>query len=121
MWDKKTHIGGISHFVKPRITDPVGATAVFGNVAVQTLVRTMCKYGIKESLEAQIFGGATCTAGDTRGALNAEIARAVLIKRGVPIASDDTGGNKGRKLLFDTQSGHVAVLKVHSLRQEDWS
>ncbi len=37
------------------------------------------------------------------------------------VASEDVGGKKGRKILFDTASGHVAVLKVHDLRREDWS
>ncbi len=26
----------------------------------------------------------------------------------------------GRKVMFDTATGHVAILKVHELRRDDW-
>jgi chemotaxis protein CheD len=49
-----------------------------------------------------------------------EIARKILREKGIAIASEDVGGSVGRKIVFDLATGHVAVLKVHKVRDEDW-
>lgn len=78
----------------------------------------MCPGG---NFEAQIFGGGELDTCDKTGEENVEIARKVLNKKGVNIVSEDVGGEKGRKILFDTDTGHVAVLKVYDVRDVDWS
>jgi chemotaxis protein CheD len=95
----------------------------FGDVAVPGLVAMMRDLGSRlEDLTAQVFGGATRTGtgGRTPGGRNAEVARRELAGKGIPVVSEDVGGVMGRKLLFDTQTGEVAVLKVHRLRDGDW-
>ena len=58
--------------------------------------------------------------GDVRGERNLELAEKVLAKRSISVSSRDVGGTKGRKIVFDGRTGHVAVMKVHKLRKEDW-
>ena len=48
------------------------------------------------------------------------VARRALSRRGIRVASEDVGGSLGRKIVFDTGSGQVAVLKVRNIRKSDW-
>ena len=54
------------------------------------------------------------------GRENIEIARKILSKRKISIISKDVGGEKGRKVVFNTDTNEIAVLKVDSLRDDDW-
>ena len=73
-------------------------------------------------LEAQIFGGAYNHEVSVKniGKDNIRIAKSILIKKQVRVVSEDTGGERGRKIVFNTTSGDVAVLKVQRIREEDW-
>jgi len=51
---------------------------------------------------------------------NVAIARSVLQKKGIAIVSEDVGGNMGRKVVFDTETGQLMTLKVHKIRDSDW-
>lgn len=120
LWDAKNKVAGMSHFKEPRTQNADNATAIFGNVSAITLICMMESSSPRGIFEAQIFGGAFIDPSDTKGPQNVAVAKKVLSSRNIPVVSEDIGGHKGRKILFDTQSGHVAILKVHSLRKEDW-
>ena len=121
LWEHGGTLAGMAHFLEPRVTDPLRATARYGNVAVSKLIQMARESSPAGALEAQIFGGAHPPGKeDKRGVANVEMARKVLVARGIPIVSEDIGGSKGRKLLFDSKNGHVAVIRVHHLRAEDW-
>jgi chemotaxis protein CheD len=51
---------------------------------------------------------------------NIEIARKILSKNRISITSQDVGGEKGRKVVFNTTTNDVAILKVDRLRDMDW-
>jgi chemotaxis protein CheD len=76
----------------------------------------------KKHLEAQIFGGAHNREISPKdiGRGNITIARKILAREGIRIVSEDVGGEKGRKIVFDTQANEIAVLKVDKLRKGDW-
>ncbi len=124
LWDKTRGIGGMNHFIYPETLEQSKATAQYGNVATLELVRMMIRAGAKkQDLTAQLFGGASRmqrTEEPTTGERNRLVARKVLEKAKVKIVSEDVGGSMGRKLIFDTSTGEVAVLKVHALRRDDW-
>jgi chemotaxis protein CheD len=42
------------------------------------------------------------------------------MREGIRVVSEDTGGEKGRKIVFNTGTNEVAVLKVDRLRKGDW-
>lgn len=115
--------GAMNHFRFPATTDPALATPIYGNVATAELIRMMLEGGSrKEDLIAQIVGGA-CPDPDREGSVgtqNVEAARHVLARGGIQIRSEDTGGQMGRKIVFDTGTGHTIILKVHRIRDEDW-
>ena len=123
MWDKRRKFGGMSHFLYPEIKEKSKATACYGNVAVPMLLKLMKDTGSrKKDIVAQIFGGGKLhdATKSNVGDENIAIARRMLEPKGIPIISEDVGGSMGRKILFDTASGQVAILKVHRIRQSDW-
>ncbi len=121
IWDKSSNIAGMNNFAEPSVYDGNKATARFGNVSMLKLVdmiKEKCPGGV---FEAQIFGGARIEQENgVVGEANVDMARKILKSKNILVVSEDVGGNKGRKIMFDTESGHVAVLKVHDLRKEDW-
>lgn len=120
------HHGGpqaaVTHFLHPAIYDPLRATARYGNVALPRAIAMLreCCGDPLAVLEAQIFGGAERFGTDERSQRNLEMARKILAATSVAIASEDVGGSKGRKVMFDAHTGHAVVIKVHALRESDW-
>ncbi|THB80629.1 MAG: hypothetical protein D3926_06210 [Desulfobacteraceae bacterium] len=123
IFDRKNRCGGMNHFQFPLMTVKGKTTPMYGNVATIALVKLMlARETKKKALEAQIFGGAFHSGISDKdvGSENIEIARRVLKKAGITIISEDVGGEKGRKIVFNTHTNEIAVLKVDSLRNVDW-
>jgi chemotaxis protein CheD len=123
LWDVEKKYGGMAHFLYPLTVDRHKATAQYGNVAVKCLVMMFLESGVKEqNLRAQIFGGALSPDRDcTRIAReNIQIARKILRSYHIGIISEDTGGNMGRKIVYNTHTNEAIVYKVNTLRQGDW-
>lgn len=120
LWSPSPPVAGMAHVVEPRAGDPTRSTPRFADAALPELVRMVRERGAGE-LEAQLLGGACLADGDRRGDENCRAASSILRRLGIPVASTDIGGTKGRKVVFDGASGQVAVVKVHSLRREDWN
>lgn len=123
IYDRENRIGGMNLFLFPQAENKKNATAMYGDAATAALIRMMIDSGSrKEHLESQIFGGAfNPDRMDTDiGETNIEVARKILTKYHIPVSSEDIGGKKGRKVVFNTGINEVAVLKVDSLRDEDW-
>lgn len=123
LFDCARKIGGMNHFPLPSTANPKEATARYGNVATLTLIGMMLEGGSNiKNLEAQVFGGAfkreTCAT--NIGLENIKVARKILARKRIPIASEDVGGEKGRKIVFDTSLNEVAVIKVDKIRKGDW-
>lgn len=123
LFDNKLKTGGMNIFLWPSVFEKNKATAQYGNIATRALIRMMLKNGSrKENLEAQIFGGAfnENVSHKDIGTLNVKIAKKTLKKERIPVTSEDTGGEKGRKLVFDTSTNEIAVVRVDNLRESDW-
>jgi len=54
------------------------------------------------------------------GQENIRIACRILAGEKIAVTSQDTGGSKGRKIVFSTHTNEIAVLKVEKLRKSDW-
>jgi chemotaxis protein CheD len=118
--DRKRNRSGCCHYAIPRPPRGAAPTPCHGSAAVLHLIRLLLEgNGRVGDLEAQVFGGGDLSS-RTLGRENAEIALAVLRKKGVHVASIDVGGEKGRKIIYNTESNQVAVLKVDRIRESDW-
>jgi len=123
IYDRKRGVGGMNHFQFPYIRDRKRTTPQYGNVATLALIRMLLDDGSKtKNLEAQIFGGAySCKfCSKNIGIENSMIARKILTGQRVRIVSEDIGGERGRKIVFNSKSNETVVIKVEKLRKSDW-
>ncbi len=111
--DKRLKIGGINHFMLPNWNGNDLASPKYGNIAIDKLVDKMKYHGSRlEDIQAKIFGGGDLL-GSTKensimiGERNIRVARMMLEEIGIPIIASSTGGKKGRKILFFTDTGEV--------------
>ncbi|SFM50441.1 chemotaxis protein CheD [Thermodesulforhabdus norvegica] len=125
LWDRKKQRGGMNHFLFPRAKNRSEATPVFGNASILALVKFFREDGSEiKNLEAQIFGGAVPEESSPEAAriarANVHIARTMLGRYGIPIVAEDVGGHKGRKVVFHSHNGDVAVIHADRIRKSDW-
>ena len=113
--------GGMCHFSAPKAKNHE-LTTQHGNGAILELARRMKSLDCRShELQAQIIGGASVPG--MKGCAsrpNIKIAERLLKKFGVKVVSTDTGGHLGRKVVFNTNTGELVVMKTANLRQSDW-
>lgn len=117
LFDKENGVGGINHFMLPYWQGNELASPKFGNVAMKKLLEKAIYLGADiKYLKAKIFGGAEVLNYQNChfkiGSKNLEIAKSFLRESEIPIISSDTGGNYGRKITFNTESGEVYSKKI---------
>ncbi len=123
LYDRKRRVAGINHFQYPYSETPRHGTARHGDAATLTLINMMLSAGAKRRhLRAQVFGGAYRPDLCSRdvGRENILVAKNLLRQKGIKTASEDVGGELGRKVVYKTAGNEVAVLKVERLRSDDW-
>lgn len=120
LFSPKKKVGGINHFSLPRRSSAEGETSDFryGDVAIQTLIAEMERLTgeTRDQFVAKIVGGADEVGGDkstlSAGPENVRAAEEALREFGIPVIGRDTGGARGRKILFHTESGRLQVAKI---------
>ena len=119
LYDKVRKYGGMNHYIMPVVSKGEEPTCKYGNVAMFTLLRSMLEYGSKiEDLTAQIAGAARTKCNFLSEQIadhNIHIARSMLHKYSIPVQYKNVGGNRGRKIIYDTDKNqmHVTYLKQH--------
>lgn len=116
LWDFKSKKGSMNHFIYPTWTGRGLATPRFGNVAMEFIYEKMISNGSRlEDIIAKIFGGARIyPSADTLtspGDQNVASAKKFLEKVNIPVIAEDTGGIRGRTVIFHTDTGDVFVKK----------
>ena len=112
LYDPVKKVGGMNHYMLPFWNGEGLPSPKFGNVAIKMLIDKMTKQGSKkDNLIAKVFGGAAVLETKRQvffiGERNISIAYELLEKENIEIVAASTGGNKGRKLLFNTFTGEV--------------
>jgi chemotaxis protein CheD len=114
LWDPRSRMGGINHFMLPFWNGEGLASPRFGNIAIMKLIEKMLELGAdRHNLQAKVFGGGDMLKATSAlmniGQRNIVLAQDMLRDERIPVISSDTGGKHGRKLLFNTQTGVVLV------------
>jgi len=115
LWDRKNMTGGMNHYLVPETVNK--ANSLQGGIeSTRQLIKSMlCTSGVK-NLEAAVFGGANRFFKEESflhvGRQNVEAARIVLAEAGIRIAQQDTGGEAGRKIYFNTCTGRIRMIKI---------
>ncbi len=123
LWDCQKERGAMAHFLYPSTDERSQASAQYGNVAIQYLIKLFLADGSKiKNLRAQVFGGAISPLGGCKriGPENVRMARQQLTRRRIPVVSEDVGGSMGRKIVYNTLKNEAIVYKVNHLRKGDW-
>lgn len=113
LWDTKLSIGGVNHFLLPLTTDAGKASSRFGDIATRTLLEMLQALGSKpQDLVAKIFGGSamfrrSSEAKLSLGEKNVQRALELMSAANIKVIAQDTGGSKGRRLVFHTDSGQA--------------
>ena len=120
--DRIKRVGGLAFCLFPRPRWGQKRTNYFADVAVTSLVKSLLGCDCyPEDMEAQLFGGASLNPWQRhRAAKVVKACRKTLQQFRINIASEDVGGNLGRKIVFNTHSGETAVLKTRKIRKSDW-
>ena len=117
-WDRANKQGAMAHVVLPECTPGRAPTPKFADVAVPELVENLKKKGANPTqLEIKLVGGAHMTPVGGPGMSlmrigdrNIEAVKAELKKLGLKAIAEDLGGNNGRTVRLDVESGRVTVV-----------
>jgi chemotaxis protein CheD len=118
--EARSRVAGLAHILLPDPSVARDATnaARFASTAVPLLVEDMRALGARGAIIAKLAGGASlfgtmlAAQGQQMGPRNVAAARAALASAGIPIVAEETGGNAGRSVVMDVQSGEMTVRSV---------
>ncbi len=125
IWDDKLGFGGINHYMLPLWNGEGLASPKFGNIAIEKLIHKMTSLGSnRKNLIAKIFGGADQFNSNAQsqykiGERNVKLAVDMLREEKIDIINFSVGGNKGRKVIFYTQTGEILMRYVQSGQQQE--
>jgi chemotaxis protein CheD len=118
LYDPGECIGGLVHCLLPqrRSNDPLNGAAKYVDAAIRLMVEDLRRGGADPNrLQAKVAGGANMfetefvTLINSIGVRNARSARETLLVLGIPLVSEEVGGNRGRTVEFDLATGRVLV------------
>ena len=118
LWDPAVAVGGINHYLLPANPGRGASDPRYGDMAMTRLLDSMVERGAAiRRLVAKIVGGASVlrafdNARKSIGDQNVAIAREFLERMNIHVAGDQTGGRRGRKLLFHTGDGTAWVKEI---------
>ena len=122
IWDPVLNFGGMNHHIHAKPFSKHDRTSQFGSIAIPHMIKLLIKMGaLKNNLKAHIVGGAqnSLMESSTIGKENIKIAEKILRANFIEIITMDTAGEMGRKVVFDSETGELAVYKVNNLRESD--
>lgn len=111
LWDVSCLAGGMNHFLLPSSREGEPASLRFADLATQALLEKVLGLGCRlPNLRAKIFGGGSMFqnqdhSATSLGAQNVAAALALMKKTRIPVSVQETGGTRGRKVVFNTDDG----------------
>ncbi|MBR2564713.1 MAG: chemotaxis protein CheD [Paenibacillus sp.] len=122
MYDPQLKIAGMAHVMLPSseiAREGKINTAKYADTALPELLEKMLKLGASHSrIVSKMAGGsqmfAFSGAGDTMriGPRNADTCREMLEKLKIPLLAEDTGGNYGRTIEMNCETGLLTIRSV---------
>ena len=112
LYDPTLEQGAINHYILPQWNGHDLATMKYGNLSIIRILEMMLILGSSyENIVAKVFGGAEVLTGMPTnfhiGKRNVKIANEILKELKIPVIVSDVGGNRGRKISFNTLTGEV--------------
>ncbi|MFW5808723.1 MAG: chemotaxis protein CheD [Spirochaetota bacterium] len=115
MYDIKKKIAGLAHVVLPRYNGR-DSRSRFADTAYTLLLERLCSSGArKKYLVARLAGGARMFIVSNRspfadiGTQNASVLRESLNRDGIPLLSENIGGERGMVVTFASGNGTITI------------
>ncbi len=121
LYDERGKVAGLSHvllsdstqFKHKKELNP----AKFADTAIPALIKDMEKLGgVKRNLVAKIAGGSQLFKSNSNmmkvGDKNVEMVKKTLSSLSIPLIAEDVGGNYGRTMKFEVDTGVVYISTV---------
>ncbi len=127
IFDEATSTAGMAHVLLPLAEDQAldpSEPARYGDVAVNALLQAMTRAGAKTTrLIVKLAGGASVLGQANSptfkvGQRNADAIREQFRQRGIPIAAEELGGNRGRTLELHPATGKAFIRLAASTAVE---
>lgn len=117
IYDTINHIGGMNHYLVPLWNENGLQSPKYGNISIPRLIESMVNVGCNvRNLEAKVFGGANVidvTSEDMMiGRKNILIAKEILKEYRIPIVAEDTGGERGRRIMMRSDTGKIFMKYI---------
>lgn len=118
LYDPKKKVGGLAHIMLPdsRVVKENSNLAKFADTAIDWMINEMITQGAdRKKIQAKIFGGANMFPELTSqpqlmiGERNIKAVCEKLRHYSIPLLAKDIGGNDGRTIFFETETGLVIV------------
>ena len=113
LYHPRMKTGVMSHIVLPDSAGRTGTPCKFADTAIPEMLRLLKELNTPaHGLTAKFAGGANMFGGSGPlqvGDANAEAVTRALQNAGIHIAGQDVGGTKGRRVIFDCDSGEMTV------------
>lgn len=118
LYDKSRKIAGLAHIMLPDSHNfkSENTPYKFADLAIPLLIKKMEGMGCrKNNIRAKIAGGASMFNFSDKnivseiGKRNTEAVRKKLKEEGIPIDGEHVGGNKGRTMSIDSNTGDVYI------------
>jgi chemotaxis protein CheD len=123
IYDPQIRLGGMAHIMLPDSSQARERSALgkFADTSVPYLVREMERLGAhKRRMIVKIVGGAqmfSISGQDDRlsiGARNIEAVQKALKNQGLTISAQSVGGNMGKTITLDPETGQISVRTINS-------
>jgi chemotaxis protein CheD len=106
LYDRRSRVAGMNHYLLPRVDDPREATGRYGNASLLGILALFKRHAPAGEPVAYIAGGAYCDEFEIDSALeNIRIAWRFLLIKEIPIISQYLGGRRAREVFFDASAG----------------
>ena len=113
LYDPAAKAGAFAHIVLPESCGRPGPPGKFADMAVAEILRLMKQYrSTPGRIVAKMAGGANMFGGGGPikiGEDNIDATKLALETAGIGLVSQETGGQKGRRVMFDCQDGEFVI------------
>ena len=123
LYDSEKKVAGLVHIMLPdskqfkNISNPLK----YADLGIEDLLKKMIKLGCrKDKIVAKIAGGASMFNFSDKnivsdiGKRNARASIEKIKALSIPLISEDTGGNKGRTMILESEDGSVFIKSIGS-------
>jgi chemotaxis protein CheD len=118
--DTRSTVAGLVHVMLPSAADIDGGnSAKFADTGVEALIEAMEDAGAStDTMEAKIAGGSDMLdfseSGSSIGSRNAKKVRETLEEFGIPVVGEDLGGDHGRSVKLEADTGNLIVKSANT-------